>query len=296
MQAAGAAIAAWVPTDRGASVSAYIANLEEEGSVNVRPLKSQLLRGLVAHDYLEETGPLLAEMPDDEARHALLMHLVLDLMRKDRARVIEWVRSVPVDAANNLKPKLFSRALTFMAMSDPERAAAWYDEDGYQDFVQEDAVALVGTLWAKKDPYAAFEWMLSLPPSDSRDTAIRGVVYRWQLDDPEASEPWLRARLASEDMRPALYPFAQWMVYRDPVEAIAWGLRVPDQRERFYVIQQAFLLWVQQDKAAAMAWYEKVDLPRELRRDIDGMLHMTVKRTYQGSAPETDEAKNDEEL
>ena len=96
-------------------------------------------------------------------------------------------------------------------------------------------------------------------------------------------------------MAPALYPFAQWLLYQDPVEAIAWGTRIPDQREREYVITQSFGLWLQKDDAAALEWLETADLSPGLRRDIKQMVSMPVKRKFKNvDASETDGAVADE--
>ena len=133
-------------------------------------------------------------------------------------------------------------------------------------------MALIVVEWVKYDPVAALEWAIKQPPSDSRDAAVRGGVYRWQKRDPKTSEPWIRENIGDRAMEVAIYPFAQWMVYENPVEALAWGLRVPSQPERYYVVQQSFIRWRRQDPDAAMEWLETTELPAELRREIDGLI------------------------
>ena len=289
------AIGRWVPDGGSDQLLQYIETLQEQGAEEAKPMRSMFLQSLLFNDYLDEATPLIAAMPDDEQRHLMLLRIVVEKIKVNPDGLIAWVNSIPVDAPNNLKPKVFSQAVKIMALNYPEKAAQWYEEDGYEDWVLNDAMPLIATEWGKEDPEAAFEWMFSQPPSDTRDTAIRGVVYRWQKASPETSEPWLRARLSDPAMAPALYPFAQWLLYQDPVEAIAWGTRIPDQREREYVITQSFGLWLQKDDAAALEWLETADLSPGLRRDIKQMVSMPVKRKFKNvDASETDGAVADE--
>ena len=162
--------------------------------------------------------------------------------------------------------------MSVVARSDPERAAAWFDEQGYQDFIRGDAMALIVVEWVKYDPVAALEWAIAQPPSDARDAAVRGGIYRWQTIDPATSEPWIREHIGDRAMQVAIYPFAQWLLVDEPEEAVQWGLRVPLQPERYYVVQQAFIRWRREDPESAMEWLEASDLPAELRRDIDGLI------------------------
>jgi len=181
-----------------------------------------------------------------------------------------------------------------VAQSDPESAAAWYEKEGYQDYVRGDTFALILVEWIKFDPVAAMEWAIRQPPSDARDAAVRGAIYRWQMDDSETSEPWIREHISDPAMEVALYPFAQWLVYQNPVEALAWALRVPQKMERYYVVQQSFLRWRRVDQEAAMAWLETADLPDDLRSEIDGLIVMEGQSKSMEASGATEEVAAEE--
>lgn len=264
----------WVASGGASDAAAYNEKLNAEGDLIAQSFQSNLIQALVVNRQFDVAMPLLEAMPQGTDRNALLLGLTFELAKKGVPYLIDWSQSVPVGAPNNLKAAIFSQSMSIVARSDPERAAAWYGEEGYQDFVRGDAMALIVTEWIKHDPIKALEWAITQPPSDDRDAAVRGAVYRWQMDDSETSEPWLRENLTDPAMEVAIYPFAQWLVYQNPVEALAWGLRVPDRSERYFVVQQSFIRWRREDQVAAMDWLEKTDLPKDLRREIDGLIQL----------------------
>ena len=268
-------VTAWVASGGAEEAFAFSETLKEEGASISQAIESNLIEALILNGDFEVGMPLLEQLPEGTERNALLLSLTFELARqKGLDALVEWTNSIPEDAPNNLKGTVFSQVLTILAKAQPERAAALYDEARYEDFVRGDAMALIASEWLVYDPYGAMEWVTGQPPSDARDAAVRGTVYRWQMDDSERSEPWLREHLSDPSMAVALYPFAQWMVYQNPVEALAWGMRIPDTQERFYVMQQSFVRWRREDPVAAMAWYEAADLPAPLKRDLEGLIKM----------------------
>ena len=262
----------WVASGGGEEAFAYGDLLTAEGSPLSETFESLLIQALILNEEFRLAMPLLEAKPEGTERNGILLKLTFELANKGVSKLIDWSQSVSIDAPNNLKSAIFSQAMSVVARSDPERAAAWFDEQGYQDFIRGDAMALIVVEWVKYDPVAALEWAIAQPPSDARDAAVRGGIYRWQTIDPATSEPWIREHISDRAMQVAIYPFAQWLLVDEPEEAVQWGLRVPLQPERYYVVQQAFIRWRREDPESAMEWLEASDLPAELRRDIDGLI------------------------
>ena len=268
-------ITAWVVSRGAEEAFAYSEKLKEEDSPISQAIDGHLVQALILNGDFAVGMPLLEQMPEGTARNSLLLSLTFELARREGlAKLVEWANSIPSDAPNNLKGTVFSQVMATLTKTDPELAAGMYDDARYEDYVRGDTLAIIATEWLNRDPIASIEWALSQPPSDARDAAVRGHVYRWQMNDSENSEPWLREHLSDPAMKVALYPFAQWLVYQNPVEALAWGMRVPDQREREYVMQQSFLRWRRDDYTAAMDWFANADLSRQLRREIEGLIKM----------------------
>ena len=271
----------WVASGGANEAFAYGEALKEAGSPIGQAIENNLIEALILNGDFEVGMPLLEKMPEGSSRNATLLSLTFELARKwGLEKLVAWANSIPEDAPNDLKGVVLSQVLMVLAKTEPERAAALYEGVKYEDFVRGDAMALIALEWLKYDPYAAMAWVVGQPPSDARDAAVRGAVYRWQMDDSERSEPWLREHLADPAMAVALYPFAQWMVYQNPVEALSWGFRIPDKQERFYVIQQSFVGWRREDPVAAMAWYEEADLPAPLMRDLEGLIRMESAESF----------------
>jgi len=282
-----AVVQAWVASGGGQEAFAFSKALREEESPIANAIETDLVEALIVNGDFELGLPIIERMPEGTSRNSFLLGMVFEIARqKDLDTLVEFSNSIPEDAPNNLKGAVLSQVLGVLAKTDPERAAALYDEVRYEDFVRGDAQALIASEWIHQDPFATMEWVLSQPPSDSRDAAVRGAVYRWQMDDSERSEPWLREHLSDPAMAVALYPFSQWLVYRNPVEALAWGMRIPDKRERFYVIQQSFVRWRREDPVSAMAWFEAAELPVVLREDLEGLIRMESLERESGPAAE----------
>lgn len=287
-------VSAWVESGDGEGAYEFLIEMEEQGLEMSEPFRFNLIQSLIVNREFDLAMPMLEEIPESKERNALLLSLTFDLAEEGVPYLIDWSESISLDAPNNLKAAVFAQSMSLVAQSDPESAAAWYEKEGYQDYVRGDTFALILVEWIKFDPVAAMEWAIRQPPSDARDAAVRGAIYRWQMDDSETSEPWIREHISDPAMEVALYPFAQWLVYQNPVEALAWALRVPQKMERYYVVQQSFLRWRRVDQEAAMAWLETADLPDDLRSEIDGLIVMEGQSKSMEASGATEEVAAEE--
>ena len=273
-----AIVSSWVESGDAEGAHAFMLKLQDEGDTVAEAFRMNLIDALIRNREFDLAMPMLEEMPETQGRNVLLLKLTFDLAEEGVPYLMDWSDSISVDAPNNLKAAVFANSLMVLVKSDPARASAWYAEQSHLDYVSPETLPQLVVEWIKYDPVAALEWTILQPPSDARDAAVRGAIYRWQKSDPEASEPWIRENISNPAMEVALYPFAQWLVYENPVEALAWGMRVPSKLEREYVVQQSFIRWRREDKEAAMAWLETSDLSESLKQDINGLIVLEGER------------------
>ena len=75
----------------------------------------------------------------------------------------------------------------------------------------------------------------------------------------------LGGMLIREEMAPAIFPFAQFMVSQDLPEAADWAIRVPNRFESMKVLKQVGRRWGDSDYSAASAWLAQQELSEEVK-------------------------------
>lgn len=87
---------------------------------------------------------------------------------------------------------------------------------------KEGAYYNLATHWALSDPVATGEWLLTLPRSPSRDSAIRGFVQRIDDQSPEAAMEWLLDVDDSAARKTGLWALAEDWLKSDEITAKEW--------------------------------------------------------------------------
>ncbi len=264
-EAVSQAIYSWIALDDGHGARAYLKALPESDSNNYVIVRNNFIKGTAAVGNAQLSTELLAIMPDDKTRDYLIAQGMLELLRRSPAKLKEFVDAMPDDGNNSLKATAFSGALGLLALSQPEEAARWYDENSLSTYSSEDSVAAIGNAWVNSDPEAAFAWIISTPPSAARTKAVRDAAYYWLKRDPQGARRTLGGMLIREEMAPAIFPFAQFMVSQDLSEAADWAIRIPNRFESIRVLKQVGRRWGNSDYPAASAWLAQQGLPEELK-------------------------------
>ncbi len=262
-------LVSWVALDEGKGAKEYLASLRQ-GSEDRQVVLNNTIMGLGAAGYPDEAIPLLASMPENETRDMLLFRMMLELMRRPGAGVQAWVDAIPDGVPNNLKADAFERALALVVSLNPKLAMAWFDENKFSPHATGPAISTMLKGMIEIDSSEAVKWLVGLPPSLERDEGLREAVYTWLKIFPEEAHPFLRANLHRKELAPAIFPYAQFMVGRDPAESVEWARRIPHPLERVKVLSQALVTWGRIDRSAVVSWL------RETPDVNDGVLEIVT--------------------
>jgi hypothetical protein len=250
------AIYSWVALDGGAGAVEFGKTVPPETS-RYKIVQTNLIKGLGAGGDLSLATEILAARPDGDRRNLMLDDLSVELVRKGRANLKNWIISVPNDAPNKLKEAAFMRGLGVLAGNDSVDTAQWYDSLGLQPYKIDTAMYRVASTYVLHHPAAAYEWMLSQPPSETREHALRDATYLLLKRQPMEAWEYLRANMAREGMGPAMYAYAHVYAQADPEQALEWAIRIPERTDR----EKAVLLPLQalgrQNLDAARKWIKE---------------------------------------
>jgi len=248
------AIYSWVALDGGAGAVAYLDEVPPSiERFNI--VRNNIIKGVGAAGDVSIATSFLGRMPDDDNRKFMVLQMTLQLMRRGSDTAKAWFESIPNDAPNNLKQAVFVLLLEILSRGgDPESAAQWYDSLGLKPYKGDNAVYSVGGNYVLLDPTAGFNWILSQPPSSSREKALRDATYLLLKKQPVEAFTYLRGNMANEGMGPTIFAFAHFYSSGDPEEALKWAIRVPDLRERDKAVLLPLQLLGRRNLEAAQKW------------------------------------------
>jgi hypothetical protein len=247
------AIFSWVALDGGAGAVAYLDEVSPS-TERFKIVRNNIIKGVGAAGDLSLATRFLGGIPDDETRQFMLLQLTIELSRRAGVSSKVWFESVPNDAPNGLKEAAFALILEIESRTDPESASQWYDSLGLKPYKRDNAVYSVGGNYALHDPVAGFNWMLSQPPSVSRQKALRDAAYLLLKKQPKEAFTFLTENMGNEGMGPTIYAFAHFYSSGDPQRALDWAIRVPEPNERDKAVLLPLQLLARRDLEAAQKW------------------------------------------
>ncbi len=247
------AIYSWVALDGGAGAVAYLDEVPPSIE-RFNLVRNNIIKGVGAAGDVSIATSFLGRMPDDDSRKFMVLQMTLQLMRKGSDTAKAWFESIPNDAPNNLKQAVFVLLLELLSGSDPESVAQWYDSLGLKPYKGGNAVYSVGGGYVLLDPAAGFDWILSQPPSASREKALRDATYLLLKKKPVEAYTYLRGNMANEGMGPTIFAYAHFYSSGDPEEALMWAIRVPDPKERDKAVLLPLQLLGRRNLEAAQKW------------------------------------------
>lgn len=229
-----------------------------------------LVAGWAAGADLDGLADYLADVRGEEARGNLTRWALINLLqKKGQEAAIRWTVDIPGDSPAAMKATAFGKLMTVLVGIDPQIAASLYDEHASQDYAQ-DAMKHIAADWAGMKGDAAFEWIVTKPPSAARDEAVHAAAERWLTADPEAAVAWLTEAVEEQEaLAPAYYPLAIHISIAEPKLGLTLSERIPNSVLRGVALKYAFLRWRTNEPQAAEDWYASVELPDELRASID---------------------------
>jgi hypothetical protein len=185
----------------------------------------------------------------NDEQHQLARDILADeLARRDPSSRFTWMeKSLPESVRRELYGPFF-RAWTEVNPATAGaklRALADGAGGGWDNLIGQ-----IASVWSKKDPPAAMDWLQSLPAGEAKALALVQATYRWVDADASAA-----AAYAARHRDPTLLKAAadRW-AENDAASAAAWAAALPAEAGRDDVIGRITAKWSSTDPAATARW------------------------------------------
>ena len=249
----GSTLAGWASNDPAAAREWYD-TLEEEGNrgANKQAMKAALVHGLAIADpgtaadfvySLGETGDRRAkEMmgivmgkviqsggAEEAAQWAtnlgagkLRGHALWEAgrqgIRENADATLAWASDLAARDDPNAGSLAYGVAQE-MGWRDGTRVAEWLSSLGSRG---EAAYRPLLSGWTEADPLAASQYVAAMPPSESREHAIAGMVTEARWQDPAVAAAWANELSSAEGREQAMTLVAEVYIRKDPAGAADW--------------------------------------------------------------------------
>jgi hypothetical protein len=183
-----AVISGWADKDLDAALK-FVEDLPV-GSKGRRAGNTALLQILAKAD-LDRAAEFLMRQPDALQSDGSLKTLFEEAEAKERTDLFaKWFERAP-DAP--IKGVLAAKTVEFLLAKSPEEAVEFVTNAGDASWRNWDMYWPVAADYAKRDPKAALDWVLSLPkfPNESAPPGLAAVLEHWHAQQPAAAKDWL---------------------------------------------------------------------------------------------------------
>jgi RNA polymerase sigma factor (sigma-70 family) len=250
----------------------------------------------------------LKAQPNDETMQSIQNNVLSSASYQDPALALRLVADLPSTAEGDAQVKFMANSLlnngSVVARLDklleqaPERmrqpliesAFEYLRPDTLEDprtwvarlpFLPEGArargiQALVGA-WAERSPEETGAWVSTLPPGESRDTALGSVTSAWATKDPAAASAWVNSLSAGADRDRGAQALAFAFADNRPQEAWDWAVSIRDEERRTIAAKRAVLAVAQRDPTMAQQWIESSALDQETKAKLQSALELATR-------------------
>src|SRR5439155_21955143 len=127
----------------------------------------------------------------------------------------------------------------------------------------------VASAWAQHDPKGAATWASGLPEGRERQVAFQNVVLEWGKNDFNATADWLKTLSPGGSRDTAIVTFANNCL-KDyaPSTALEWAQTITSDGTRNNISRKIAAEWVKADPAAAQTWIISSTLPEKMKADL----------------------------
>jgi len=270
---AAAAISAWAKTDQGA---AEVWLDSQEDGRDKTMLKMGYVNGLAESDPDAATSYVLAMLDKEGAsteeggdrRGFDINGRYFDTITRQQ---LERGLDVAKDWADGLPDGAFKSAALDdiadrMAREDIEGAKEWIAKYADQDFAK-DAVGEIAQRMSRDDPKAAVDWVLSLPEA-SQGRALYSAFNEWTQKDVTAASDFLAQMPASDTKDSAVYGLVRELDGEDPASAAAWAVTIQDEQMRQRSVMEVAGNWYKEDQAAATNFMTQNGVSEDMQKMI----------------------------
>ncbi len=115
---------------------------------------------------------------------------------------------------------------------------------------------------------AAVGWLEGLPPGAGQIGGLRNAFGDWEDSDPVAAGKYLLGMPQSAQRDSAVSGFATGYAWQNPQVAIAWAQDIRDPELRQSSLTRAGQAYFQRDPDGAFAWLESSGLSAEARQQV----------------------------
>jgi hypothetical protein len=264
-------------SDRAVAIESALAELIPSDPLRALQIARQSLTGAAldralgtAIRQLASTDPagaaaIVSSLPPGPARTAAAVDAAHALATKNPVEALTWAKSFP--AADPLQWLVTRRVLEVWATREP-LAAGNYVLSLPPDRTRHDAALAVADTMAARDPQNAIAWVQSLPSVETRQVALANIADRWARRDAAAAARWIVGQpvealgeLTTKSLDGAL----SYWVLQDSTAAQEFIRTLPAPVQARAANFTA-PLFAQSDPAAAMTWAQS--LPDPTARDI----------------------------
>ena len=124
------------------------------------------------------------------------------------------------------------------------------------------------TAWAQIDGPAAVAWALQLPKTRISFKIVERSFVKFQATDRAAAHTWMAAQPFSKGLEPAYAIYVSSVAVEDHQRALVLAEKFVSQRHRYRAYSAIGRNWIDDDREAAEAWVQSLDLPDELVKRI----------------------------
>lgn len=263
----GPTLAGWASADPAAA-RAWYDSLEEKGrkGLNRDSMKEAFVHGLAIADPAKAADFVMELGMAGDPRSRQLMSIVADKMIQSggASAAAGWASALP---EGELRGHALYDVAKAMVRDDPAAAAAWAatrtgDKNGSS------IVYGISSEWAARDGAAAVKWLDSLNANQS--AGYGPAMASWVKADPLAASQRIVAMPPSESRNQAIGGLVYITRWEDSVSSIAWANQITDPKGRQDMLTMTAEAYMKKDPGGATAWLPSSGLPAETQQRLTG--------------------------
>ena len=135
-------------------------------------------------------------------RPAMVRAVALRWMQTEPSAAMSWVSQEP---PGHQRDQTVHEAYRGFSRRDEQAAAAWLDEQSYEDWLEPALAFQLGAL-AHSDGAAAIAQIDRIKDADRRQSTTIAILRQWRLQDRAAADAWVAAADLPEPTRRMLEP------------------------------------------------------------------------------------------
>jgi hypothetical protein len=216
----------------------FVYALGEAGDRRAKEMMGIVMGKVVQSGGAQEAAQWATNLGDGELRGHALWEAGRAGVRENPDATLAWASALAQDDPNagNLAYGIAQE----MGWRDGPKVAEWLSSLDSEAVTSAYGPLLGG--WAKADPLAASQFVADMPPSETRDWAIGGMVYTHRWEDPAAAVAWANELSSAEGRDRVMTIAAEAYIHKDPAGAADWlptsGLPIETQQRLVQAAQK----------------------------------------------------------